>query len=95
MIDDYTFVKSKELMKTIIGNYEDKEQKYHGYTAKKDAIELICTCYSKGWDDLADNTARVFNLDQFTAELKKVALDKPNKTEYQILLEDIIKSKKY
>lgn len=94
-MDNYMLVKSKELMKTIIGNYEYLENKYEGYTSKKEAMALICSCYSKGWDDLGDVSLKTFNLEPFKAELKHLALTKPKKQDYQILLEDILNSKQY
>lgn len=93
MIDNYAFIQSKDLMKTIIGNYENIEYKYEGYTSKKEAIELICSCYIKGWNDLGDNSVKTFHLEPFKDNLKKIASSKPEKQDFS--LDDILESKKY
>ena len=43
---------SRTLMELIIDNYRKIEEKYPGYTNKKEAAALINYCCTRGWPDL-------------------------------------------
>ncbi len=50
-------------MELIVDNYREIEQKYPGYTMKKEAATLITYCHTRGWPDLLKRAMSIFGMD--------------------------------